>query len=268
LRIAVSLPPDLPEAEYLRWGYSLGYALRIGFRHLYMLDGPEIDFVLEPMWEQRTATGKCRTGSLTFIDPAVGGSGFLDRAAEELHLVARRTIEHLDHQGCENACYRCLKSYNNQRHHQYLSWPIVMPDLEALAVAPPVPLPLSKGDLLDPVPWLEAFDNGVGSPLELKFLRLLEEKGLKLEKQVPVAVNAREPPISTADFVVAGSQVAIYVDGAAFHRGLRLRRDRAIRKRLLEGNPGWRVIEVGAKDLGRIDKVLAEIKAAVENRRK
>jgi len=46
----------------------------------------------------------------TFLDPAVGGSGFLDRAAADLHLVARRTLEHLDHKDCETACYRCLKS--------------------------------------------------------------------------------------------------------------------------------------------------------------
>ncbi|MBI2503597.1 MAG: DUF1998 domain-containing protein [Candidatus Latescibacteria bacterium] len=89
------------------------------------------------------------------FDPAVGGSGFLERAAEELHLVARRTLDHLDHPGCESACYRCLKSYNNQRHHQYLSWPEVIPDLEQLGELAPQPIQSELGDAEDPRPWLD-----------------------------------------------------------------------------------------------------------------
>ena len=53
LRIEVHLPGDMEEGDYLRWGYSLGYALRTGMRGLYMLDGPEIEFALEPMWAEK-----------------------------------------------------------------------------------------------------------------------------------------------------------------------------------------------------------------------
>ena len=68
-----------------------------------------------------------------------------------------------------------------------------------------------------------------------------------------------------ADFVVAGTKVAIYVDGAAFHREKRFRRDRAIRKRLREDVAGWKVIEVGARDLPRIDDVVRQLKEAAES---
>ena len=37
--------------------------------------------------------------------------------------------------------------------------------------------PLETGDVEDPGPWLEAYEAGVGSPLELKFLRLFEQHG-------------------------------------------------------------------------------------------
>jgi hypothetical protein len=48
-------------------------------------------------------------------------------------------------------------------------------------------------------------------------------------------------PISVADFVIKGTRTAVYVDGAAFHRGERLRRDRVIREKLAAGSAGWKV---------------------------
>jgi len=96
-----------------------------------------------------------------------------------------------------------------------------------------------------------ALDAGVGSPLELRFLRLFEQHGLAVEKQVPVSVDSTSGAISQADFRVAGTRVLIYVDGSAFHKGARLRRDRAIRERLRGCALGWRVVEVRAPDLKR-----------------
>jgi hypothetical protein len=197
---------------------------------------------------------------LTFVDAAVGGSGFLERAVSELHLVAVRTLDHLDHEGCDEACYRCLKSYQNQRHHGRLSWPHVIEHLEALATAAPEPAPGALGDVLDPSPWLEAYDAGVGSPLELKFLRLFEKHGLAVETQVPIAPKDGEKPISLADFVVKGKRIAIYVDGACFHTGMNLRRDRRIRERLRGGETPWKVVELRAKDLGRGAGLVEEIR--------
>ena len=203
--------------------------------------------------------GKRRKGALTFIDAAVGGSGFLDRAVTELHLVAARTIEHLDHPNCETACYRCLKSYQNQRHHEHLSWSHVMPDLEQLADKAPEPLGPKLGDADDPSPWLEAYDAGVGSPLELKFLRLFEQHGLEVEKQVAVSAEPGGPNISQADFQIAGTKVLIYIDGAAFHKGARLRRDRVIRENLRGGSIGWTVMEYRAPDLAKGSRLVDEL---------
>ena len=94
LRIEVVLPPHFAEKgneeAYRSWGNSLGYSLRTGLRHLYMLDGTEIEFELEPLFQRETDAGAFPVGTLTFIDAAVGGSGFLDRAAAEFHLVPRQ----------------------------------------------------------------------------------------------------------------------------------------------------------------------------------
>jgi very-short-patch-repair endonuclease len=123
-----------------------------------------------------------------------------------------------------------------------------MPDLETLAIAEPETIPMQRGDSDDPSPWLEAYDAGVGSPLELKFLRLFEKHGIEVEKQVPVGPGPGGRPISQADFKVKDKKILIYIDGASFHTGNRLRRDRAIRKSLTEGAEGWKVLEFTAQD--------------------
>jgi hypothetical protein len=51
------------------------------------------------------------------------------------------------------------------------------------------------------------------------------------------------------------------VDGAAFHKGQRLRRDRAIRGKLRDGEMEWVVVEVRAQDLGRGAELVDAIRA-------
>jgi hypothetical protein len=61
-----------------------------------------------------------------------------------------RALEHLRHDGCESACYRCLKQYQNQRHHDVLHWPTAWPYLDSLAQEPPQTAPLELGDIKGP----------------------------------------------------------------------------------------------------------------------
>ncbi|MGQ9369061.1 DEAD/DEAH box helicase [Azospirillum sp. ST 5-10] len=251
LRLLVDLPDEVNDADYKQWGHSLAAALRAGLRHLYMLDGAEIDAELEHHWTERTDGGARRLGAITFIDAAVGGTGFLERAAREMHLVAARALDHLDHPNCQSACYRCLKSYQNQRFHEHLHWPRIEADVAALAAAAPTPVPLAAADTDDPRPWLDAYAEGVGSPLELRFLALFRKHGLAVDKQVRLSADPGGPCITVADFVITGTRVAIYVDGASFHTGENLRRDRFIRDRLRNGSIRYIVEELTARDLQR-----------------
>jgi hypothetical protein len=261
LRLLLPVPSAMGEDAVRPWGVSLGYALRMGMRRRYVLDGSELEFELEGPWEVQEAETKCKHVSLTFIDPSLGGTGYLDRIAEDFHLVARSALDHLDHEGCEIACYRCLKSYQNQRYHDVLNWPLTIPYLEALSQDPPQSRPLETGDLDDPRPWLEAFAEGCGSPLELKFWRLFQQNGFAPQKQVPVSPSEGEPNISVADFAVPERRLAIYIDSAAFHTGANLRRDRYIRERLRNGNPPWRVEELRAADLAGAKALVARLVA-------
>lgn len=119
---------------------------------------------------------------------------------------------------------------------------------------------LETGDIEDPRPWNEAYKAGVGSPLELKFLRLFEQYDFQPQKQVPIAPSDAEAPISVADFAVPESRLAIYVDGASVHIGANLRRDRYIRDRLRNGDPPWQVEVLGASDLARGREVVAHLR--------
>ncbi|NUQ74890.1 MAG: protein kinase [Polyangiaceae bacterium] len=259
LRILVDLPRSFQKDDYERFGLSLGFALRTGMRQLYMLDGPEIEFELEPLFTFRDDAGERQRGSLTFIDPAVGGSGFLERAAAELHKVAERAIEHLNHADCEDACYHCLKSYQNQRFHHLLSWPHALPALEAIQRKNPVRRTERGSDRARVRAWLDAYDAGVGSPLELRLLRMFEARGITVEKQYGIAVESGRDPITYADFAIPDKRLAIYVDGAGFHVGKNLRRDRIIRTRLRGAEPPWRVEEITAIDLAHGLPALADL---------
>jgi len=259
LRLIAFIPESFASAALEEWTHSLGAALRIGIRQHLLLEGSEIEFEPEGPWQTTQDAGYCQRVSLTFVDPSVGGSGYIARIAREFHLIARRAIEHLNHPDCETACYRCLKSYQNQRHHDKLCWPSIIGDLEQLAESPSEPVPLQVGDSNDPRPWLEAFAAGVGSPLELRFLRLFEQHGFHPDRQVPVAPSEAEQPISIADFAVPSRRLAIYVDGAAFHVGARLRRDRIIRNRLRDGSLRWTVVELRAADLSRGAALVQEL---------
>lgn len=249
LRLLIPVPGTSQEDQWNSWGLSLGYSLLQGIQRQFALEAGELDFELEGPWVSQQGDQAFQTLSLAFIDPSLGGSGYLPRIAHDFHRVGLRAIEHLKHPTCETSCYRCLKAYQNQRYHDLLFWPQTIGPLEEVASSSPQPRPLQTGDIDDPRPWLEAYAAGVGSPLELKFLRLFEQHGFHPQKQVPVSPDGASPSISVADFAVPERRLAIYVDGAAFHVGQNLRRDQFIRGRLRNGEPAWRVEELRARDL-------------------
>ena len=107
LRLTAYIPEGLQPAALEEWFYSLGAALRIGIRHHLLLDGSEIKFEPEGPWKESQDAGSFQRVSLTFVDPSVGGSGYIARIAREFHLIAQRALEHLNHANCETACYRC-----------------------------------------------------------------------------------------------------------------------------------------------------------------
>ena len=243
-----------------RWGLTLGYALLAGAERHFALSDRDLTMLWEGVRQQEFEGLKYWQGVITFIDPNIGGSGYLEKMAQEIERVAVAALHHLDHDDCETACYRCLKTYVNQRYHHLLNWPLVIGTLTGLSQAPVKRLSLSKADIADPRPWLEAAKAGVGSPLEHRWLQILADAGLEPVKQHPIS-DKSERVFTIADFAFPERRVAIYVDGLAYHLGDRQRRDKAIEEGLRQQDPPWRTIRLTAKDLARQKEVVAQLRA-------
>ncbi len=247
--------------ELDRWALTLGYALLAGAERHFALATGDLDMIWEGIRKRQFGDQSYNEGILTFIDPNIGGSGYLEKMAEEFHQVAAAALFHLDHDDCESACYRCLKSYTNQRFHDRLHWPSIISTLQGLVDVKPRLLSLSAADVRDPKPWLEAYKAGCDSPLEFKFLQLLESAGIQVEKQYAIPATK---PFTIADFAIPDRRIAIYVDGLAFHTSDRLRRDKAIERRLNTLKPGWQVIRFTASDLRKPDILENKLKELTE----
>jgi hypothetical protein len=227
------------------WAWTLGYALLSGAERLSSRD---FEVVFEAVRVVPGPNGgPTRQGILTFIDPNLGGSGYLEKFAARLPEVAAGALHHLDHDGCEAACYRCLKSYDNQRHPDQLQWPLVVSTLEGLRDEGAVAVPLDAVDVNDPRPWRAAFEAGVGSPLEHRCLLLLQSAGLAPQKQCAIQSGGRL--ITVADFAFPDQRVAIYVDRASIHLGQVLCRDHRIEHRLSHMSQPWSVLRLRRRDI-------------------
>jgi very-short-patch-repair endonuclease len=260
LRLLFPWEGSVDKEERLQaWAWTLGYSLLAGAERLFALSSRDFEVEFEGVRVQGAANGGIlRQGIITFIDPNLGGSGYLERFAERLPEVAAAGIRHLDHEGCDTACYRCLKSYDNQRHHDQLQWPLAVSTLEGLREDTVVAIPLSEADANDPKPWRDAFEAGVASPLEYRCLRLLEGAGLRPAKQFPIVDHSTGRAFTVADFAFPDRRVAVYVDGASIHLGEVLRRDRRIEERLGAMAPSWTVVRLGRQAIDRAPQATIE----------
>jgi hypothetical protein len=141
----------------------------------------------------------------------------LKKLAGEMPHVAVAALKHLDHQECEVACYRCLKSYSNQRYHDLLNWQCVTGVLEGLAASTSVEGAPSASEQNDLAVWQEAFATGCGSPLELKALKVMEGLGLEPTKHYTITAPGTDRPFTIADFAFVDEQIALFIDGVAEH---------------------------------------------------
>ena len=207
--------------EGVAWAWSLAWAVVQGAIHLFEIDDDDI----EPRVLTRRVDGAQEVMEIIWVDTILGGSGILSEIVSRFRRVAAAALEHLRDHDCPSSCYRCLRTYRNQRVHGLLNWRLVAPQLvsvQAEEVVEAGEAPPERASTEGPA-WDAARREGCESPLELRLLEAMREAGLpEPEKQHRVANDAGRI-ITRADFAYSAEQVLIYVDGLAFHSSLRQR---------------------------------------------
>jgi len=195
---------------------SLQAALKTAIQVTYQLEDNELAAEPLPARDDRKL--------LLFYESSEGGAGALRRIAEDptaLGTIAREALRlcHFDpdtgedrrrapgaRTDCEAACYDCLMSYSNQGDHAHLDRQAIRDLLLSLTRANvrTAPGALTRGEHLAQLLRL------CGSDLERRWLRQLEQEGLRLPSRAQVLVPGCG---TTLDFLYEDCQAAIYIDG-------------------------------------------------------
>jgi hypothetical protein len=139
--------------------------------------------------------------------------------------VAQAAVRHLQGHDCANSCYRCLRSYRNQRVHGVLNWRLALPYLQVAAVSDVVPMAPTPTPTSGEGPeWEEARSEGCESPLKLRLLKAIRAAGLPESQKQHEVYDSRGRLLTRADFAyVTPKRILIYADGMEFHSDLRQR---------------------------------------------
>jgi ATP-dependent helicase YprA (DUF1998 family)/very-short-patch-repair endonuclease len=208
------------EDEGVEWAWSLAWAVVHGAIRLFDLDEDD----LEPRVLTRKEGHTEEVLEIIWVDTVLGGSGILREIVTKFSQVAAAALAHLRDHDCPSSCYRCLRTYRNQRVHMLLNWRLVTPQLTCAQGDPVTEAggTSSYRDATDGPEWDTARREGCGSPLELKLLLAMRQHGLpEPEKQFRIDDAGRM--ITRADFAYPTERLLIYVDGLAFHSSLRQR---------------------------------------------
>jgi hypothetical protein len=243
-------------ADGLAWAWSFAYAVVQGAIRYFGLDEDDLDTMV---LTRRTQEGE-EVLEIVWVDSILGGSGILREMAVGFPAVARAALHHLEGHECPASCYRCLRTYRNQRVHRLLNWRLTEPYLRAASTEGVRSLGFGAGapHVTEGPEWEEARREGCGSPQELRLLRAMREAGLpEPEKQYEVRDGARL--ITLADFAYPDRRLLIYVDTLAFHSSIRQRVHDNRQTNHLQ-NMGFRVFRFLARE---IPQAVGQIRVAL-----
>ncbi|MBV8558450.1 MAG: DUF1998 domain-containing protein, partial [Planctomycetaceae bacterium] len=219
-------------------GINIGEALRTAATRLLDMGPDDLQLLLVRKPDDKL--------DLLIYDPMPGGSGLLEQMLsrwQELVATAKQLLAGCT-QGCDTACYACLKTFRNQFYHDLLNRHQAAELVQRLDLTPEA--------YRDIVPVFEEEKPGSGMPSntpEARLLRLLQDYifplGVCRRRIVTTAGLPTEP-----DWLHEETKVAVYLDGMS--RGLHGDPKTAQRDQLIRGLlelDGYSVIVVQTRDL-------------------
>jgi ATP-dependent helicase YprA (DUF1998 family) len=219
-------------------GINIGEALRTAATRLLDMGPDDLQLLLVRKSDDKL--------DLLIYDPMPGGSGLLEQMLSRWRDLIATAKELLAGcvQGCESACYACLKTFRNQFHHGLLN------RHEALKLL--VDLDHTPEAYREIAPVFEEEKPGDGTPSnphEARLVRLLHEhhfpSGVCRKRFITSAGLPTEP-----DWLHEETKVAVYLDGMS--RALHGDPKTAQRDQLIRGMlelDGYAVIVVQSRDL-------------------
>lgn len=222
---------------------SLEYALKSAMQVEFQLEDRELASEALPNEADRRL--------ILFYEASEGGAGVLRRIVEERGLLCKIVRNALDichyhpdsgkdlrraprsREDCESACYDCLLSYFNQRHHSLLDRTL-LPELllkwrDGEVECSPAPIPRAE--------QMAALEKRCQSELERRWLHIIERMGLRLPSHAQYPV----PNCSVRlDFAYVEQHAAIFIDGPHHDFSDQQAQDKKQEEALV--NQGWSTI--------------------------
>jgi ATP-dependent helicase YprA (DUF1998 family) len=244
------------------WAWSVGTAILEGALKHFELDEDDLEVMV---LTARDSDGRQQALEIVFADNVLGGSGVIDSLRREFRLVLQAAIRHLDGHDCPASCYRCLRSYRNQRVHGLLNWRLALPYLRvaALTALSPATAQESIGSMEGP-DWEEARREGCESPIELALLKAIRSAGLPEPIKQHEIYDGQGRLVTRADFAyTTPRRILIYADGMEFHSSLRQRIHDGRQSNLLQAD-GWIVLRfLGPQILSEPHVCVAQLRTAL-----
>ncbi len=193
---------------------------------------------------------------MIIYETSLGGTGCLAALAieTEFNRVVNRIREILhdfDDEGCEGACYQCLLSFYNQRHHHNLDRNVVLEWLQGVEEIEIQRIQVDDGKY-------EQLFEACGSDLERDVLTAINNQNIRLPDEGQKTIYDNEGiPLANADFFYA-PKVIVFVDGSPHHLDY-VRLSDEVKRKKLKGK-GYRIVVIKGEDVdGGIDELARRI---------
>ena len=166
---------------------------------------------------------------LVMYETAEGGTGAVQSLTDPHRLKAilksARELLHEGEDGCEKACYECLRTFYNQRDHELLDRMLVLPFLQSLE-----DLSVEGVQVQDEEVFTQLHEQ-CQSGFEREVLRAIRDSELPLPDEAQRTVYEGDEPVAEADFFYE-PRMLVFVDGSPHYKDYIKHADREKRLRL------------------------------------
>lgn len=183
------------------------------------------------------------TFRVVLYDSLPGGSGFLSLFLTYYKKIIEQAIKKLSKCDCEDACYKCLLTYQNQQYHEVLDRNLAIDLIRNLNVD------ISK---ISNIPAnLKQVNNkkDTDSDAEDRFLKILKDNFFP-EPTKQYAVDLGNNQSTVADFAYTDKKLLIFIDGLSRNihgNPIQAERDKLQRKKA--EFKGYKILEISAQAL-------------------